>query len=687
MKLKFKKISGRLTAVILPVTIVVVAALIMLSMGRAKSIVTNQTNSTMAAELSVREEKIEAYLDSVSNMATTIARMVEQSYKVTDFDTYDKMLREIISENDMVLGSGFWFEPYAYDKDEYYYGPYVYKDGGQIVTIWDYSNADYDYFSQEYYLNTKGVSEATFTDPYWDETSGLTMSTCSIALYDGNTYLGCVTVDIELSSIKEVIDELKIGKDGTAMLTTSSGAYIAGVSDEKIAGGQSLNDSGQSAGMNQLGREVLGKEKGQTAFKNDNRKQINVYHQIIPETGWVLMIHIPNDELMEQVNALGMQMLIFSIIGTIAITALIIILGRAISKGLGAVSAFAGSLSDGDFTTKPLEVRTEDEVGIMGRALNTMLKNNHDVIETISIRSNEIGEASSKLGTAAEELAGRFTDIQKFMGEVNQAMMNSGAATEEVNASAEEVFANTNLLADETTQSKKMALEIRDRATGVRQNSVHASEAAKKLSDEFEVRLKKSLENAKVVANIGEMANVISDIAEQINLLSLNASIEAARAGEAGRGFAVVASEIGSLANSTSDAVSKIQDTINEVNVAFSTLTEDANGMLGFMRDTVNPDYENFVEVANKYGEDAQAIDDMSSRVSQMADSIRAIMQEVTNAVQSIAEATESTTGMSANVVSSLEDVAGQVDAVASLSQKQDEIAGELNNIVGKFKL
>ena len=96
------------------------------------------------------------------------------------------------------------------------------------------------------------------------------------------------------------------------------------------------------------------------------------------------------------------------------------------------------------------------------------------------------------------------------------------------------------------------------------------------------------------------MANVISEIADQINLLSLNASIEAARAGEAGKGFAVVASEIGSLATSTAEAVGQIQNTISQVQNAFDSLTKDAQNMLGFVVNDVTPDYSNFVEVAKK---------------------------------------------------------------------------------------
>ena len=196
-----------------------------------------------------------------------------------------------------------------------------------------------------------------------------------------------------------------------------------------------------------------------------------------------------------------------------------------------------------------------------------------------------------------------------------------------------------------------------------------------------------SIENAKVVSSIEEMANVISEIADQINLLSLNASIEAARAGEAGKGFAVVASEIGSLATSTAEAVGQIQNTISQVQNAFDSLTKDAQNMLGFVVNDVTPDYSNFVEVAKQYGEDAASIERTAENISKMSDNIKQIMQEVTAAVQSIAEATQDTTEVSGNMTEKVVVVADHVDNVSEMAEKEDVIARKLTGVVSRFKL
>ncbi|MCR5666773.1 MAG: methyl-accepting chemotaxis protein, partial [Eubacterium sp.] len=366
---------------------------------------------------------------------------------------------------------------------------------------------------------------------------------------------------------------------------------------------------------------------------------------------------------------------------------IVLFLVRSISKSINLVQSFAGALAEGDFTVNNLEVKTQDELGVMGDSLNEMFDSNREIISSIKSHAEEVDVSSKTLNDAAEVLAQKFDEIQRYMSDVNEAMMNTSAATEEVNASTEEVLSNVNLLASEADQSMQMASEIRIRATEVGDNSRQAVESANALGRDFSVRLEKSSENAKVVASIGELAQVISEIAEQINLLSLNASIEAARAGEAGRGFAVVATEIGSLATSTSEAVDQIKTTIEQVQKAFNELAEDAQGMLGFVTDTVTPDYAQFVEVAEQYGRDAESIDGISSQISQMTDAIKNIMQEVTDAVQSIAEATQNTTELSNNITENVNDVSSNVSEISNLSEATEEIASNLNEVVGKFTL
>lgn len=295
--------------------------------------------------------------------------------------------------------------------------------------------------------------------------------------------------------------------------------------------------------------------------------------------------------------------------------------------------------------------------------------------------------SSNQLKKTAEDLSLEFNQIQQEISKINEEMMSASAATEEVNASTEEVNASVTILSSEMENSMKKVSEIKERAGEMTESSTKSYHSATTLSSEFEGKLQNSIEEAKVVENIGEMANVIASIAEEINLLSLNASIEAARAGEQGRGFAVVASEIGKLANETTSAVTQIQETIDRVQNSFRGITENANGLLYFVKDTVTPDYNKFVSVAQQYGEDAESFAEISEKIAEMSETIRSIMAEVTDAIQNIAESSQETAGISGKILTNVDSVSVNVNTMTEMSVKQQSIASDLGKVVKSFKL
>ena len=180
---------------------------------------------------------------------------------------------------------------------------------------------------------------------------------------------------------------------------------------------------------------------------------------------------------------------------------------------------------------------------------------------------------------------------------------------------------------------------------------------------------------------------MISGIASQINLLSLNASIEAARAGEMGRGFAVVAGEISKLAGETSYAVNQIKITIEQVQEAFDELVSNSQSILQFMRNTVTPDYNMFIGVARQYGQDAVAIEGYSKKIEEMMDGIQRTIREVGEAISSVADASQNTVQNGSHILASIQVVSNVVEQVAQMSEQQEHISGELAQEVCKFKL
>jgi len=683
--MKFRKISVRLLACLLPVILIAMVILTAASVMNSKQVIDTMTADNMTANLDKSVAEVLNQLDSIKTTAKVLAEAVASDYHDATLPSYEKMLQTIVAGNDIALGSGIWFEPYVYDKNEKYVGPYVYKAGASLITTYEYSNADYDYHARPYYTVSQGLDYPVITDPYYDAPSGNTLSTCSVAIYDDGTYIGCASVGISLETIVQIVNDIKVGQNGTGLLLTSSGTYLAGVDQEKIASESSILDETNSS-LVAAGNTILNSETGITTYTGD-QGLMQVYYTTLPQTNWKLAIQIPVSELSSSVNRLMTLLIVICVVAVAVSTLFILFIVNNIAGNIKNVQRFATSLAEGDFTVDPLRVKSADELGTMSTALNEMFLGNKQVIQTIAEHATEINASSKKLREASGTLHQQFEDIHSYMSNVNEAMLSTSAATEEVNASTEEVLSNVNLLTGETGASADMAREIKGRAAQISEECRTSSESANKLSEQFEKNLEISIRDAAVVSNISEMADVISNIAEQINLLSLNASIEAARAGEAGRGFAVVASEIGNLAGSTTEAIGKIQETIEQVQKAFSSLTKDAQEMLNFVQDTVTPDYNKFVDVANQYGDDANSFEESSEKLSEMSSNIRKIMTEVSDAIQNITEATQDTTQTSQNILEAIDRVGGQVQEVDTMSENQDTIAADLDQVVGKFKL
>lgn len=686
-KAKSGSLRLKMLGSILPFIIIAMLFLTVVSAITSRNIINKQIQDTMQAELNSNMNEINANFDVVRSTALNLANSVSGTYTTTSMEEYKNVFSATVLKSDILSGCGIWFEPNVYDPSQKYMGPYWYKDGNEIVETYDYSNEEYDYFSQEYYQISKKLEDgkASITDPYYDETSGTIMSTCVAPIYKDGKYLGCVTADIVLGTVHDIVSSIKVGEQGTAMLTTKSGVYLYTKDSKKVEKANLITkDSNKS--LASAAKDVLKKNHGTTSFK-DGKEEYNLYYSTLPGVDWKLMIQMPQSELSQPVHRLIRIMASIAVIALLVCVIVVLLLVNGIAKSISSVKEFAMHLASGDFTTDKISSKRNDEIGQMSGSLNEMFESNKDVITKISEGSSEVNNTSEQMSRVANELSTRFESIQSNMLQVNDAMTNTGAATEEVSASVAEVSDSISVLNDEVQSTVGQISEIKSRAAEIESSSKKAYDNAISIvetrGNDFEVARKK----AEVVNEIGNLANYISEIADQITLLSLNASIEAARAGEQGRGFAVVATEISKLATETAGTVDKINETIAGVQEAFASLNSSASELLNFLQETVTPDYDKFVGVGQQYGDDAQMFGNLFEKITEMVESINRTMDEVNYAVQSIAESAQDTATSSSEVTETVNNVSDTVSEVSTMAKNQNDVAEKLSGIVGRFKL
>ncbi len=678
-------IRAKLILFIVPVVIIAINAIAVYMGSSSRKALVSSSNEMMEATVGEYTNYVDSELYSIMSTAETLANATGSCYGDTPIEDFANMYKNVANGNDMILGCGLWFEPNVYDPESQYYGPYWYKDGGDVVETWDYSNAEYDYFNQEYYLNAKNASGATITSPYYDDTSGITMASCSCPIKgkDGK-FVGCITVDIMMTTLQDVMSAVSVGDSGSIFLTSADGVYVyhPAVADAS-AKGMTLADSTE---MSDYTNSILSSSSGSGTFKWEGKER-NLYWGTTAHAGWKVGLTMEHAEIVAPVTRMTRTSVMASILAMLITGAIIFWQANSIANAMSEVSTFARELAKGNFTVRPLRISRKDEIGDMATSLNEMYKNNSGVIRNIGIGSTKVNHSSGTLSGTATTLSERFQEIASAMEKVNDAMTNTGAATEQVSASANEVNASVQRLADETRKTKEEAVAIEKKAKKIERESRESSQNAMAIADQRGEELRVASEQAQVVKQIGTLADSIADIASQINLLSLNASIEAARAGEHGRGFAVVAGEINSLASETKAAVDEIQNTVSGIQEAFEALNTSSMELLAFVKDTAAPDYEKFVDVAKEYGADAQSFGALSDQISEMVGYISDSMEQVNAAVASIAESATETATSSSEVTETISDVADMVEDVNDMATDQQSVAENLDDIVNMFSL
>ena len=723
-----RKMGAKMMVVILPVIMISMTVLTVISVQSGSKSINSEISSRMEAELQVQDDQVTSYFRQITDIADMLSNAVLTSFDRVDIVAYENLLTKVVEENDFVVSSGIWFEPYVFNLEQKYTGPLARKDNNVTYISTPYSEEDTNYTKQQFYSIAQAATQTILTEAIYDITQNTFKITAVVPLIcDGTTllettepevtiqvmptttntnvssglgtetpepedyvvkrtgFIGCVTIDVKLDDIKEFIESTTVGDKGKATLLSAEGTYMAGSSQKNISKRLKITKE-ENESLAKAGEEIVANQNGRVTYTEDGEKY-NIYYSTLGTNGWKVMITIPQSELTESVEKMTILMILVCVAAA-CVTAVVVALEvSSIIKRINRVKKFAGILADGDFTTEPIRVKTKDELGMMSESLNIMYANNKEVIENIAEHSEQIDDSSKRLNEAAQRLTEQFKSIQSHMNEVNESMLTASAATEQVNASTEEVLSNVNMLAGETKNSMHQVSEIKQRAAQVGDNSRQAYNSATELSVQFEEKMQVTIANAKVVENIGELASVISEIADQIDLLSLNASIEAARAGEQGKGFAVVATEIGKLAKETTEAVDRIQNTIVDVQSAFDDLINASDGILDFVKNTVTPDYDKFVGVAEQYGEDAENIVKLSKNISDMSGNIKMIMTEVSAAIQSIAEASQTTADISSGIMLAVDEVTEDVNDISGMSKETSSIAVNLNSVVGKFKL
>ncbi len=344
-----------------------------------------QIEERMNLQLTQTITEVEQALDNHSKVVASLGTTVGVNGTQMTPAEYSALQTQFVALNPDTYGVGVWYDYNGYQPGMKYFGPYAYRDGGSISFAEAlYSTDDYDYPNQEWYLAGKNDNKTVaWSPPYQDETLGISLVTATQGFYDSNQqFKGVVTGDIDLSSLQQMISEIKVGETGRAFLVDRDGLYIADADAEKAMSVNLREDPNTSLAA--LSESILSGDAGSGMFTDAAGKN-NIYYAPIPATGWTLAIMEPQSEL----NA-PIMMLIFQLIGLFLLT--LIVLSFIIIKQVKGVVNPIVLITDlfhkaelGDFDSEiPADiVSRQDELGQLGLSFQKLSENIQENIATL----------------------------------------------------------------------------------------------------------------------------------------------------------------------------------------------------------------------------------------------------------------------------------------------------------------
>lgn len=636
-------IKAKLLGIIIPVVIAIILILVFTAYHVSSGIIESYSKNLLESSVNSQASKIEAWLEE------NLASMQMAKNMIEKLHPDEAQLQTILDAS-----CGY--------SENYPEGLFLADANGSFLKGTDSKkqepNPKESMWYQEGMTRVNMAVGSAHQNP-----DGTNVVSASGLLNDGSDTVRVIAADMTLDRISVIVNSFIEMHDAEAFLVDKDSSVILASRDSDLIS-KTLGADGQSAFYKDVEKKVSGKsydfctlDGNMTVFKEVNG------------TNWLLVSYVPTNVVLADLVGLRNLMIIFSIISILVLCVLIERVTHVVIRPVKEMTRVITSMASGDFTVS-MKVKGNDEIAVMGRSVEHFIASMKEMIR-------QMGHVSDRL----EKQAGSSKNVS---GEMNSAANIQSQSMTELNATVDQLSVSVNEIAQNATQLAGVVADTKedsDKVEDKMRTTVEVSEKGKADMESvgnalhnIEISIH-NLEEAvdKVGTASGEIVDIIKligDIAEETNLLSLNASIEAARAGEAGRGFAVVASQIGVLAKNSADSVAHITSLINEIN----GLVDDAVKQAGSSASDIESSADLIHTAVDTFDQIFQNIQETSHLIEGVVEKINQVDQVATN----VAAISEEQAASSDEILATSESMLHQAKSISKNSEQVEAEAGNL---------
>ena len=659
MPKKMKSIKMKLIGSIVSIVIAMIIVLVTFSYGKSANVIEEYSEELLSSSVGNQTAQIEAWLkENISSF-----QMVKTTIEKMHFN--DAQIQKILDSF------------YNYNSN-YPQGIYIGDTTGKVMKATEASISVNNIHDEVWYKEGLTRVNMAVSSPYVNSAGEKVISVSGI-LNDGKNKKSVISADMSLDRISIIVNSFIEMKHAEAFLVDKNSNVILAHRDSTIIS-KKLEEQTDNAFLLQVAEKINVQDYDFCTIEDN----MTVFEEIAG-TNWVLVSYIPTKVVLIDLIHLRTLMIIIS---AVSIIVLCIVTERITQVVVGPVKKLTSAIIDmanGDFTVS-IESKGSDEIAVMSNSVVDFIKSMRSMIISI-------GDISSKLGSQAETNDAVSAEMQ------NAASVQSESMSE-LNSTVDQLSLSVNEIADNATKLASVVADTKADSVGVENKMQETVSVSKKGRQDMEYvgkalgDIQTSIQNLEQAVNkvgiasneIVEIVQLIGNIADETNLLSLNASIEAARAGEAGKGFAVVASEIGNLANSSADSVAHISKLIDEVR----DLVDDAVKQAGNSAEDINESsvlihsaIDTFENIYANIAETSDLIEHMIEKINQVdqvATNVAAISQEQAASTEEILATSETMLQQAKGIAENSKQVADESKSLTVSSEK-------LSQQVKKFRI